>query len=156
MEHTAPRKPMKEPRIQSVSALKDYVLRITWVNGLVSNISKKADIFNTMNPGLAPLQEPAVFAHASTEFGWTVAWPDEDIQIGADTLWADSLMQSGKENAARFYLFRLHNGLSLGQAAEAFDMSRRMMAAYSSGARPLPRTLRLAMKGLEAERRGLL
>jgi hypothetical protein len=147
---------MKEPRIQSVSALSDYVLRITWINGLVSDISKKADIFNAMNPGLAPLQEPAVFAHASTAGGWSVEWLNEDIQIGADTLWADGLMQSGKEDAARFYLFRLSNGLSLGQAAEAFDMSRRMMAAYSSGARPVPRTLRLAMKGWEAERRGLL
>lgn len=148
--------PMKEPKILTVEALPDFALRITWANGLTSNISQKEAIFDADKPALKPLQDTSVFAGVSCEFGWSVEWESVDIQIGADMLWMDYLSQSGKPGAARFFLFRLQNSLSLSGAAEVFDMSRRMMAAYSSGAKPLPRTMILAMKGYEAEKRGLI
>jgi hypothetical protein len=147
---------MKEPKIFHVEALPDYVLRITWMNGLSSDISQKEAIFDKHKPALKPLQDVSIFAGVSVDFGWSVNWESVDIQIGADTLWADYLAQSGKPDAAKFFLFRLQNSLSLTQAAQVFDMSRRMMAAYSSGDKPLPRTMILAMKGYEAEKKGLL
>ncbi len=149
--------PMREPKILTVEALDDYRLRITWVNGFTCDISQKDAIFDGKNnPRLKPLQDIAVFAQVSCEFGWSVEWESLDIQIGADTLWVDYLSQSGKQGAAKFFLFRLQNGLTLTKAAEVFDMSRRMMSAYSSGAKPIPRTMMLAMKGYEAEQKGLI
>jgi hypothetical protein len=148
---------MREPKVLTVSALEDYCLRITWVNGFTCDISQKIAIFDTKNnPKLAPLQDTAVFNQVSSEFGWSIEWESVDIQIGADTLWMDYLSQSGKPEAARFFLFRLQHGLTLTKAAEVFDMSRRMMSAYSSGAKPIPRTVMLAMKGYEAEQKGLV
>jgi hypothetical protein len=147
---------MREPKILTVEALEDYCLRITWVNGFTCDISQKEAIFDANKPALKPLQDEAVFSQVSCEFGWSAEWESVDIQIGADTLWVDYLSQSGKQGAAKFFLFRLKNGLTLTKAAEVFDMSRRMMSAYSSGAKPVPRTMMLAMKGYEAEQKGLI
>jgi hypothetical protein len=43
-------------------------------------------------------------------------------------------------------------GLSLSDAAEALGLSRRQVAYYASGERPVPRTVLLACKGWEAEK----
>lgn len=157
MGQHSPCQAMREPKILTVEALEDYCLRITWANGLTCVISEKEAIFDEVShPKLRPLQDEAVFTQVSCEFGWSIGWESVDIQIGADTLWVDYLMQSGKQGAAKFFLFRLKNGLTLTKAAEVFDMSRRMMSAYSSGAKPVPRTIMLAMKGYEAEQNGLI
>ena len=42
------------------------------------------------------------------------------------------------------------NQLSLSQAAQAIGMTRRMIAYYKSGARPIPKTVWLACIGYEA------
>ncbi|MOA41208.1 hypothetical protein D3C78_1631490 [compost metagenome] len=41
--------------------------------------------------------------------------------------------------------------LNLDQAAEALGLSRRMLAYYRSGAKPVPRTVALALLGWEVE-----
>ncbi|GFO67609.1 hypothetical protein GMLC_11880 [Geomonas limicola] len=52
-------------------------------------------------PGLAPLREPDAFTQATLgEFGWEAEWPDFDIQIGADTLFADLLEQRAQTGRA--------------------------------------------------------
>jgi len=43
------------------------------------------------------------------------------------------------------------NGLSLSAAAESLGMTRRMIAHYKTGSRPIPKTVLLALKGWEAE-----
>ncbi|MGC8591588.1 hypothetical protein [Acidithiobacillus sp.] len=43
-----------------------------------------------------------------------------------------------------------HNHLSLTQAAHAIGMTRRMIAYYKSGARPIAKTVWLACIGFEA------
>ncbi|MEG0187024.1 MAG: hypothetical protein RR704_26600, partial [Stenotrophomonas sp.] len=47
-----------------------------------------------------------------------------------------------------------HHALSLDTAAEALGISRRMLAYYRSGERPIPRTVGLAMLGWEAQESG--
>lgn len=54
--------------------------------------------------------------------------------------------------AAEFTVWMDRNGLSLATAAEALGMTRRMMAHYRTGSRPIPRYIALACKGWEVER----
>ena len=84
--------------------------------------------------------------------GWTVVWPDLDIQIGADTLWLDAQAQNAPdENTRVFTQWRARYGLSLSQAAQALGMTTRTISAYGTGSRPVPRYIALACKGWEAE-----
>ena len=146
---------MKRPRLRAVEALPEYRLRLTFVDGSVHTVSL-VDDFDRF-PGLLPLRDPAVFAKAVTieGEGWTVEWPELDIQIGADTLWLDAQAQNATdENSRVFAQWRARNGLSLAAAARALGMTPRTMSAYGTGARPVPRYVALACKGWEAEHRG--
>ena len=143
---------MKRPRLLAVQALPDYRLRLTFVDSSVYTVSL-ADEFNKF-PGLRPLRDPAAFAKACVieGEGWTVEWPDHDIQIGADTLWLDAQAQNAEdENTRIFTQWRRQNGLTLPQAAKALGMTARTMSAYGTGARPVPRYVALACKGWEVE-----
>lgn len=143
---------MKRPRLQNVQALPDYQLRLTFVDGRVYTVSLAGE-FDKF-PGLAPLHDPAVFVKACIieGEGWTVEWPEQDIQIGADTLWLDAQAQNAvDENTRIFTQWRSHNGLTLPQAAKALGMTVRTMSAYGTGARPVPRYVALACKGWEVE-----
>ena len=71
----------------------DYTLRLTFIDDSVYTVSFK-ELF-IESPGLARLKNPAVFSEAVLVRGegWTVEWPNLDIQIGADTLWLDAQVQ---------------------------------------------------------------
>lgn len=143
---------MKRPRLLAVQALPDYRLRLTFVDSSVYTVSL-ADEFDKF-PGLKPLRDPAAFAQVCVieGEGWTVEWPDHDIQIGADTLWLDAQAQNAEdENTRIFTQWRRQNGLTLPQAAKALGMTARTMSAYGTGARPVPRYVALACKGWEVE-----
>jgi len=143
---------MKRPRLQAVQALDDYRLRLTFVDSSVYTVSLAGE-FDKF-PGLAPLRDAAAFAGACIVQGegWTVEWPEHDIQIGADTLWLDAQAQNAvDENTRIFTQWRSHNGLTLHQAAKALGMTVRTMSAYGTGARPVPRYVALACKGWEVE-----
>ena len=143
---------MKRPRLLAVQALPDYRLRLTFVDSSVYTVSL-ADEFDKF-PGLKPLRDPAAFAKACVieGEGWTVEWPDHDIQIGADTLWLDAQAQNAEDEYTRIFTqWRRQNGLTLPQAAKALGMTARTMSAYGTGARPVPRYVALACKGWEVE-----
>lgn len=143
---------MKRPRLNAVEVLPGYRLRLFFINGSIYTISL-ADDFERF-PGLKPLQVPCEFAKATTieGEGWTVEWPDLDIQIGADTLWLDAQAQNAPdENTRIFAQWRARHGLSLTAAARALGMTVRTMSAYGSGKRPVPRYIALACKGWEVE-----
>ena len=145
---------MTRPRLQAVVAMPSYQLRLTFIDGTVYTVTL-ADEFDRF-PGLRPLQDPVAFARAMIVEGegWTVEWPGLDIQIGADTLWLDAQAQNAPdENTRAFAQWRVHNGLSLKQAAEALGLTPRTISAYGTGARPVPRYIALACKGWEAQRR---
>lgn len=145
---------MKRPRLAAVEALPNYQLKMTFVNGCVMTVDKGETIF--AKPGLAPLRDPAAFAKVklSDSIGWTIEWPDFDIQIGADTLWLEAMYQAATdENTRTFLAWRLRNGLSLADAAQALGMTTRTMSSYGTGARPVPYHIALACKGWEVENR---
>jgi hypothetical protein len=145
---------MKRPRLESVQALADYRLQLVFRDGSAYTVSL-ANSFDKF-PGLGPLQDKAAFANAQIieGEGWTVEWPELDIQIGADTLWLDARAQNAiDENTRVFTRWRAENGLTLTQAAQALGMTPRTMSAYGTGSRPVPRYVALACKGWEAEHR---
>lgn len=143
---------MKRPRFKAVQALPDFRLRMTFIDD--SQMTVDFSPFFDESPGLAPLRDEAQFAKAciGEDCGWTVEWPELDIQIGADTLWLDAQAQNAPdENTRIFAQWRARHGLTLAQAAEALGMTTRTMSAYGTGARPVPRYIALAVKGWEAE-----
>ena len=100
---------------------------------------------------MRPLRDKAAFAQAvKGEGGHSITWPGE-IDMGADRLWEMTLEQNGRMDAVEFMRWRWRHGLSLTQAAEALDLSRRQVAYYASGERPVPRYVLLALKGWEVE-----
>ena len=77
--------------------------------------------------------------------------PDQDIQIGTDTLFADMLDQRSETPADRFRVWRIQNGLSLSAASREPGMTARTISAYGPGTRHIPRTVQLACIGWEEE-----
>ncbi len=142
----------KAIRIASVKHVGEYKLRLRWVSGKTMSVDLSEPVERLK--GLRPLRDEAVFARgAKGEGGHSVVWPGE-IDMGADRLWEMSLEQNGHLDAVEFIRWRWRYGLSLSDAAEALGLSRRQVAYYASGERAVPRTVLLACKGWEAERRG--
>jgi hypothetical protein len=140
------------PRLTAVSPAADYCLKVHFADSSGGTVNLKDSILGL--PGLAPLRDPAAFNGAVLgEYGWEAEWPEFDIQIGADTLFADMLDQHSASPADRFTVWRIRNGLSLAAASRELGVSVRTVSAYGSGARPIPRTVQLACTGWEEEQR---
>lgn len=143
----------KAVRISSVKYADEYSLRLRWVNGKTMSVDLQEPVNHLK--GMRPLRNKAVFAQASKgEGGHSVVWPG-DIDMGADRLWEMTLGQNGRMDAVEFIRWRWRHGLSLTEAAEALDLSRRQVAYYASGERPVPRYVLLALKGWEVEHEGV-
>ena len=138
------------PRIERVRALEGGRLSLRWIGGqqAIADISRDLARYKS----LAPLRETAEFRRAALgEGGHSVVWPC-GVDIGADSLWRDSLIALGHADTVTFNDWRLAHGLTLDQAAEALGLSRRMVAYYSAGEKPVPKTVLLACRGWEATR----
>ncbi|MEN4901880.1 hypothetical protein [Luteimonas sp. TWI1416] len=106
------------------------------------------------HPALAPVADPAVFAQAALD-EWQrgiVFAGDEDLGLASDNLRALAIEQAGGFSHQQLLAWMSHHGLTLEAAAHALDISRRMLAYYRSGAKPIPRTVGLAMLGWETMR----
>ena len=142
------------PRLTAVTPAADYCLNVSFVDGSSGTVNMKDFIFSLS--GLAPLRDPVAFSAAVLgEYGWEAEWPQLDIQIGADTLFADMLDQRSETPADRFTVWRIRNNLSLSSASRELGITVRTLSAYGTGARPIPRTVQLACLGWEEERRRL-
>ena len=140
----------KAVRIAHVRYADEYTLRLRWVNGKTMSVDLREPVHRLK--GMRPLRDQEVFALVTKgEGGHSVVWPGE-IDMGADRLWEMTLEQNGHLDALEFIRWRWRHGLSLSDAAEALGLSRRQVAYYASGERPVPRTVLLACKGWEAER----
>jgi hypothetical protein len=138
--------------LAAVTPVADYCLDVRFADGSGGRVSLKESVFSL--PGLAPLRDPEAFSRAIVgEYGWEAEWPRFDIQIGADTLFADMLDQNSTTPADRFTVWRIRNGLSLAAAGRELGITVRTVSAYGSGARPIPRTVQLACLGWEEEQR---
>lgn len=86
------------------------------------------------------------------DWGHSLVWSD-GFELGADSLWLETLEAMGRGDTRRFLEWRMANGLSLAGAAEALGLARRTIAYYSNGDRPVPKTVLLACKGWDATHR---
>ena len=142
------------PRLATVTPAADYCLNVRFVDGSSGTVNMKDFVFSLSS--LVPLRDPVAFSGAVLgEYGWEAEWPQLDIQIGADTLFADMLDQRSETPADRFTVWRIRNSLSLSAASRELGLTVRTISAYGSGARPIPRTVQLACLGWEEERRRL-
>ena len=142
--------PMKRPRLSAVRALADHHLALTFIDGqhLTLDLSRDLQAY----PGLEPLLDAGAFEGATLgDDGWSVEWPELDIQIGADTLYLDALAQNASDENTRIFIdWRSRTGLPLNQAAEALGVSARSITRYSSGREAVPRSLALACLGWDS------
>ncbi|MBA4747752.1 MAG: helix-turn-helix transcriptional regulator [Sphingopyxis sp.] len=122
--------------LASAELLPDSGLRLCWSDGIEADIAM-------------PKRFKAVGQPVIGDWGHSLEWPD-GTELGADSLWLDTLTAIGRGDARQFLEWRLRNGLSLTKAAEALGLARRTVAYYSNGDRPVPKAILLACKGWDA------
>lgn len=137
------------PPIASVAAdRKPLTLRVTWQNGEESrvDVSGLIDTFRVFKP----LRRSQVLFRTVRvgEHGTDIVWSDE-IDMAADTLWRLAQEQSGATmSQAAFKNWRKRKAYTLDAAAMALGLSRRMVAYYEEGSKPIPRVVALATRAL--------
>ena len=141
------------PRITEVASGKGrFTLRIRWDNGKqdLVDVSGQIESFRIY----APLRRaPALFGQVEVgEYGTDVVWPG-GIDLSAHTLWRLAQEQSGATMTAEaFRSWRERRAYTLDAAAKALGLSRRMVAYYDHGDKPIPRVVALAAQALELGR----
>jgi hypothetical protein len=140
-------------RLQSLSVQPPATLSLVLVGGKTISVDLSGSIARLQ--AFTVLEDPAFFARAEVvDHGWTVEWPN-GLSMSSERLYRMAKEQSGKAFPLEdFRAWMERNGLSLSTAAKSLGLTRRTIAAYSSGARPVPRYIGLACKGWEVERRG--
>ncbi|MBM3602711.1 MAG: helix-turn-helix transcriptional regulator [Alphaproteobacteria bacterium] len=137
------------PRIASVSVGENpFTLRIAWAQGGwdVVDISYQINVFRLYEP---LRHQPELFQSVRVgDQGTDIVWTD-DIDMAADTLWRLAREQSGfTMTAEAFRQWRKQQSYTLDDAAAALGISRRMIAYYDHGDRPIPRVVALATQAL--------
>src|SRR5208337_4775323 len=138
------------PRIVAVEAdKKPLTLRIHWDKGDESrvDVSGLIETFRVYEP----LRRSAeLFRQARVgEHGTDIVWSDE-IDMAADTLWRLAREQAGVTlSPEAFKHWRERHAHTLDTAAAALGISRRMVAYYEQGKKPIPRVVALATRGLD-------
>jgi DNA-binding transcriptional regulator YiaG len=143
-----PRKTL--PRVVAVAAgNKPMTLRVRWDKGDESlvDVSGMIETFRVYEP---LRHSPKLFRQARVgEHGADIVWSD-DIDMAADTLWRLAREQAGITlSPDAFKHWRERHSFTLDTAAAALGISRRMVAYYEQGKKPIPRVVALATRGLE-------
>ncbi len=82
--------------------------------------------------------------------GLSVIWDDDDdLELAADNLRARAIEQVGEFSHESVLNWMARHRLTLEQAADELGLSRRILAYYRSGTRPVPKTVGLACIGWE-------
>jgi hypothetical protein len=140
------------PRLISVRPTERFpVLEILWQGGerhlvdvsgplsafkFYTLLRDNSELFNTVRIG---------------DLGTDIVW-DGGIDMAADTLRRLADEQSGQTMTAEgFRKWRERNDHTLDTAARALGLSRRMVAYYDQGEKPIPRLVALATKALELQ-----
>lgn len=140
----------KQFTLTAVQALADGVLALTYADGEQLQVSVLPLI--QRHPTLRELATPAVFQRAKLgEWGASVTWGQDALELAADNLRARAVEQAGGTSHETIWNWMARHDLTLDAAAQALGLSRRMLAYYRSGEKPVPRTVALACLGWEAE-----
>jgi len=140
-------------KLVSLAVTGSNALELEWDDGHAAAVDLGEVIAG--HPGLKPIRAAKAFAKAAlSEDGWSVEWPG-GVDFGAPQLrrWADE--QAGETMRMEdFRAWMQAQALTLEAAAEALGLSRRMIAYYASGEKPIPKTVLLATEGFHARERG--
>lgn len=134
------------PNITAVWPEKDWRAGVAWKAGgdsvvdLSGHLERYA-IFGPLRSGACKFADVEV-----GEWGWCIRWSDE-MEIAADTLWRLALEQG----AAWLKSWRRGHRMTQGAASRALGVSPRMWRYYEAGSHLLPKTVRLAAIGLDAQ-----
>jgi hypothetical protein len=144
-----------QPKIRAIRADTGRRLIVSWKRGAESVIDvaphlARYAIFAPLRAGArAKARETSLFRTATVgEWGWCVHWAD-DMEIAADTLWRLALEQG----AAWLRNWRAARDMTQQEAALALGVSPRMWRYYEAATHSLPKTVRLAAIGLDAQAR---
>ena len=136
------------PNIQAARVISPGLIELVWSTGETLNVNL-ADL-PKRNKAFAKLADPDFFTKMELdEWGHGIGWPG-GLDLGADRLYELSREQAGLPTASEFEAWMERNGLSLSVAAESLGMTRRMIAHYRTGSKPIPIVVGLACKGWEA------
>lgn len=144
---------MKLPTIKSARALKPHRVEVAWSTGRIDRIDVRAALGGHRSLAAALKQPRFAKAHPG-EWGHSISWggaSGREIEIGADALWRMAHEQSSGTEGADFAAWRASHGLSLTEAARSLGLSRRAVAYYDAGTKPVPRLVVLALKGFESQ-----
>jgi DNA-binding XRE family transcriptional regulator len=138
------------PRLAAVAAGETpMTLRLRRMDGdeTVVDVSGMIQTFRVYEP---LRRDPDLFKQVRLgEHGADVVWSDE-LDMAADTLWRLSREQDGSTlSPEAFREWRARHAFTLDTAAKALGVSRRMLAYYEQGKKPIPRLVALATRGLE-------
>lgn len=143
-----PRKTL--PRILAVTPdAKPLTLRVRWDKGGESGVDVSG-IIKTFRVYEPLRRSPKLFGQVRVgEHGTDIVWSDA-IDMSADTLWRLAQEQAGVTlSAEAFKHWRERKALTLDMAAAALGISRRMVAYYEEGKKPIPRVVALATHALD-------
>ena len=135
--------------IKHVVALDDHHLGVSYADGgqFVVDITPVIQ----GHPGLARLNDASVFRSVKVgDFGASVVWAGDDaLELASDNLRARAIEQMGGFSHEFIWNWMSKYELSLDDAAIALGLSRRMIAYYRSGEKPVPKTVALACIGFD-------
>jgi hypothetical protein len=136
------------PNISGVNIVGTRSVALSWKGGGESLVDLSDHLARFVI--FAPLcADDELFATVQIgEWGWSIRWSD-DMEIASDTLWRLALEQGG----AWLRSWRRGHGMTQAAAARALGVSPRMWRYYEAGSHLLPKTVRLAAIGLDAEAR---
>lgn len=135
------------PKLISVNSLDPYRLRTTWSTGETLDIDIESQLRS--HPDLAAILDPVVFATVHLD-KWSrscIEW--FDCEFGADNLYAWAKQQTHGVSHQMFNNWMQRNNMTLTQAAESLDISRRMVSYYRTARHKVPRHIWLACLGWE-------
>ena len=139
----------KMPLVKSVRIVGPLCLEIDW--DTKETLTADISAIISRNQAFVPLNDTEFFGRVTIEeWGHGLDWPG-GLDLGADRLYDLCREQAGLLSPAGFDDWMRRNGLSLSSAAAALGMTRRMIAHYRHGSRPIPRTVHLACIGWETE-----
>ncbi len=143
--------PEKIKRLTAVEAREPYKLYVEFEDGIkgVVDMSKYVLKYKTFIPFR---ENPTAWESAQiTDWGWAVGWPG-DIDMDGHNLYRNLLEQTGQSMHPRdFAEWMERHGLTYDTAAQTLGISRRNIAYFKNGNRIIPRYIRLACIGFDAE-----
>ena len=139
----------KQFRIEHVAAVGPSRLALVFGDGHAAEVDL-ADLI-AKHPTLARLRDSQLFTQVEPdEWNLGVIFAgDDDLTLASDNLRALSFEQAGEYSHQPLVTWMHRHGLTLDTGAAALGLSRRMLAYYRSGEKPIPRTVGLAMAGWE-------